>query len=45
MTGAFLDTGYIIALEAADDQRHQEAVKLFICLNGTIGPANRPYLR
>jgi predicted nucleic acid-binding protein len=27
MTEAFLDTGYIIALEAADDQRHQDAVK------------------
>lgn len=27
MTEAFLDTGYIIALEVADDQRHQEAVK------------------
>jgi len=23
----FLDTGYVIALEAADDQHHQEAIK------------------
>jgi predicted nucleic acid-binding protein len=23
----FLDTGYVIALEAADDQQHEEAIK------------------
>jgi predicted nucleic acid-binding protein len=27
MTSAFLDTGYVIALEAADDQYHDAAVQ------------------
>lgn len=36
MTGAFLDTGYIIALEAADDQRHQDAVKYWQSLTSSF---------
>jgi predicted nucleic acid-binding protein len=36
MTEAFLDTGYIIALEVADDQRHQDAVKHWQSLSSSL---------
>lgn len=36
MTEAFLDTGYIIALEAADDQRHPDAVKHWQSLSSSL---------
>ncbi len=36
MTEAFLDTGYIIALEVADDQRHQDAVKHWQNLSSSL---------
>jgi predicted nucleic acid-binding protein len=36
MTEAFLDTGYIIALEVADDQRHEDAVKHWQSLSTSL---------
>ncbi|MDZ7288617.1 MAG: type II toxin-antitoxin system VapC family toxin [candidate division KSB1 bacterium] len=36
MTFAFLDTGYIIALEAADDQHHQDALKYWQSLFSSL---------
>lgn len=36
MTTAFLDTGYIIALEATDDQHHQEATEHWQSLSSSL---------
>ena len=36
MSEAFLDTGYIIALEAADDQRHQDATRHWQSLSSSL---------
>lgn len=36
MTYAFLDTGYIIALETADDQYHQDALKHWQSLSSSL---------
>jgi len=36
MTEVFLDTGYIIALEAADDQCHQDAVQHWQSLSSSL---------
>jgi predicted nucleic acid-binding protein len=38
MKKLFLDTGFLIALEAADDQRHDEAMNLWNDLLGSLPP-------
>ena len=38
MTSVFLDTGYIIALGAADDQHHEEALRHWQSLTASLSP-------